>query len=121
MSKKLPWFRLYRDIIHDDKIKLLAFEDRWHFVSILCMKCAGVLDDPDANMRDRRIAVNLGVQSREVDEIKRRLKDVKLIDDDFCPVRWDDLQFQSDSSSNRVKAYRERQEKRYRNVTVTAQ
>jgi len=118
--KKLPWFRLYRDIIHDDKIKLLAFEDRWHFVAILCMKCDGLLDEPDSDIKDRRIAVNLGVQVRELGEIRRRLVEVGLIDETLNPLAWDELQFKSDSSAERVRAYRERV-KQSCNVSVTPQ
>ena len=122
---KLPWFRLYSRIIHDDKIRLLAFEDRWHFVAICCMKSDGVLDDTDIDLRDRRIAVNLGVQLREVCEIKRRLVDVRLIDAEWSPVAWNDLQYQSDTSTERTRKYRERLKgsgvKRRGDVTVTGQ
>ena len=118
--KKLPWFRLYRDIIHDDKIKLLAFEDRWHFVAILCMKCDGLLDEPESDVKDRRIAVNLGVQVRELGEIRRRLVEVGLVDETLNPLAWDELQFKSDSSAERVRAYRERV-KQPCNVSVTPQ
>lgn len=125
---KLPWFRLYSRIIDDKKIKLLAFEDRWHFVALCCLKSSGDLDEPDDDLLRRTVAMGLGVQLPELDEIKRRLMAVKLIDSDFCPSSWDDLQFHSDNSTARVKAFRERQQKqqrnkvkRYRNVSVTAQ
>ena len=41
---KLPWFRTYTRMVDDDKLKLLAFEDRWHFVALLCLKGEGLLD-----------------------------------------------------------------------------
>ncbi|EXU79084.1 hypothetical protein AX13_08315 [Comamonas aquatica DA1877] len=44
MSKQLPWFRVYTRMVDDDKLKLLAFEDRWHFVALLCLKGEGLLD-----------------------------------------------------------------------------
>jgi hypothetical protein len=124
----LPWFRLYSRIIDDDKLRLLAFEDRWHFVALLALKCDGLLDEPDSDMRTRRIAVKLGVQVRELDEIGRRLSEVGLVDFGLNPVNWDTLQYKSDKSTDRVKAYRERQKKqqcngvkRYSNVSETAQ
>jgi pterin-4a-carbinolamine dehydratase len=124
----LPWFRMYARIIDDDKLRLLAFEDRWHFVALLALKCDGLLDEPESDIRARRIAVKLGVQVRELDEIGRRLGDVGLVDHALSPVAWDELQFKSDKSAERVKSYRERKKKqapsgvkRYGNVTVTAQ
>ena len=125
---KLPWFRLYSRIIDDPKLKLLAFEDRWHFVAIMCLKSDGLIDEPDTDLRLRKIAVALGVQVRELDEIARRLREVELVDDCLNPVSWDDLQYKSDNSTARVQAYRKKQQKqsrntvkRSRNVTVTAQ
>lgn len=124
----LPWFRLYARIIDDDKLRLLAFEDRWHFVALLALKCDGLLDEPESDIRTRRIAVKLGVQVRELDEIGRRLREVGLVDHTLSPVSWDELQFKSDGSKERVKAHRERKKKqavapmkRYSNGHVTAQ
>lgn len=124
----LPWFRLYSRMVDDDKLRLLAFEDRWHFVALLCLKAEGLLDEASGDLRTRRIAVKLGVQVRELDEIGRRLSEVGLVDDALNPLAWDDLQFKSDGSTDRVKAYRERLKKqggndtkRSCNVTETAQ
>jgi hypothetical protein len=121
----LPWFRLYHRMIDDDKLRLLAFEDRWHFVALCCLKADGLLDSASSSLRDRKIAVKLGVQARELDEIGRRLKEVGLVDDDLLPIAWDELQYKSDNSTERVKKFREKQgcndAKRFRNVSVTAQ
>jgi hypothetical protein len=114
---KLPWFRLYGRIIEDPKIKLLAFEDRWHFVAILCLKSDGLIDEPDSNLRTRKIAVALGVQVRELDEIGRRLSEVDLVDEHLNPVSWDDLQMKSDTSTARVQKYRKKQQKQAGNKT----
>lgn len=124
----LPWFRLYHRIIDDEKIRLLAFEDRWHFVALCCLKADGLLDEERTSLWERKVAVKLGVQLRELDEISRRLSEVGLIDEAMNPVAWDELQYKSDNSTARVQAFRERQKnqqcnnvKRYRNVSVTAQ
>jgi hypothetical protein len=124
----MPWFRLYNRIIDDPKLKLLAFEDRWHFVALCCLKSTGLLNEPDSDFRTRQIAVALGVQVRELDEISRRLREVELVDEALNPVAWDELQFKSDNSTARVQSYRKRQQKqagnkvkRSGNVSVTAQ
>jgi hypothetical protein len=108
MSKNLPWFRLYSRTIDDPKLKLLAFEDRWHFIALLCLKCQGLIDK-EVLYRDSLIAVQLGLTKTELDMLKDRLWKVGLIDQDFQPVSWDDLQYRSDSSKDRTKKYREKQ------------
>lgn len=123
MSKPLPWFRAYTEMMDDEKLRLLAFEDRWHFVAILCMKGAGILDESGPLLM-RKAAVKMGLAVRELDEVARRLSEVGLIDKDTLqPLAWDARQMKSDSSAERVQAYRQRQKqaKRDGNVTVTAQ
>lgn len=121
----MQWFRLYSRIIDDPKLKLLAFEDRWHFVALCCLKSNGLLDEPDSDFRTRQIAVALGVQVRELDEIARRLREVQLVDELLNPNSWSHLQYQSDTSTTRVKKYREKQRRntvqRLRNVSETVQ
>lgn len=107
----LPWFRLYHRTVDDDKLRLLAFEDRWHYIALCCLKAAGLLDEPDSDIRTRRIAVKLGVQVRELDEIGRRLREVELVDEHLIPLAWEELQYQSDSSAARVKKHRENKRK----------
>ena len=121
----MPWFRLYHRMIDDTKIKLLAFEDRWHFVALCCLTANGTLAEADEDLKHRMVAVALGVQLRELDEIRRRLVAVNLIGPDMVPLAWDELQFESDNSTERVRKFREKQrrnkEKRFRNVAVTGQ
>lgn len=121
----LPWFRLYHRIIDDEKVRLIAFEDRWHFIAVCCLKADGLLDEPESALKWRKVAVKLGVQLRELDEIKRRLQEVGLVDENMQPTAWDELQYRSDNSTGRVRKYRERakakQNATRRNVSVTAQ
>lgn len=115
----MSWFRMYAEAVDDEKLRLLAFEDRWHFVAILCLKCQGSLDSEAPHM-DRRIALKLGLQLPQLDEVKRRLIEVGLITDDWQPVRWESRQYKSDRSADRTRAWRERQKKEsHGDVTVT--
>lgn len=122
---QMQWFRLYSRIVDDEKLRLLAFEDRWHFVALCCLKSSGLLDEPESDMRSRKIAVKLGIQVRELEEVARRLREVELIDENLNPRAWNDLQYRSDNSTERVKKYRQKQERnakaRLRNVSETAQ
>lgn len=83
----LPWFRMYTEAVDDPKLRLLAFEDRWHFIAILCCKGQGIIDT-NPELLDRMLAVKLGVQGRELDEIKRRLMEVGLLDERWQPLVW---------------------------------
>jgi hypothetical protein len=121
----MPWFRLYHRTVDDDRLRLLAFEDRWHFIALCCLKASGMLDEELGSLRDRRIAVKLGVQVRELEEIGRRLQEVGLVFDDLTPCAWENLQARSDNSTPRVRAFREKQRlnttKRDETVSVTVQ
>lgn len=113
MSKQLPWFRVYTRMVDDDKLKLLAFEDRWHFVALLCLKGEGLLDKGDApGLLMRKVAVKLGLDVRTLEEVARRLAEVGLIDQaTMQPVKWEGLQMRSDSdttAAERKKRQRER-------------
>lgn len=120
MTERLPWFRMYADAIDNEKLRLLAFEDRWHFVALLCLKRRGLLDEGDSEqLRDRKISIKLGLGSPELSELKRRLMEVVLVDENWQPIGWEAKQYESDSSAERTRRYRER--RAARDVTVTSQ
>lgn len=117
-----PWFRLYTEMVDDEKLRLLAFEDRWHYVAILCCKGKGLLDAGDSQaMLMRKLSVKLGLTQRETETVLMRLEEVGLVIAETAqPCGWQDRQFLSDVSTTRVKAYREKM-KRQGNVSETAQ
>lgn len=112
MSDPIRWFRVYGEAVDDEKLRLLAFEDRWHFIAILCCKAQGLLNADDPLMR-RKVAIKLGLADRELDEVTRRLAEVGLIDlQTFAPLAWDRRQFKGDqdsTSAERQRRYRETQ------------
>jgi hypothetical protein len=105
----LAWFRLYGETVDDAKLKLLAFEDRWHYIAILCCKAQGIVDNTKPEILDRVIAAKLGLAHRELDEVRRRLIEVDLIDFVWQPTGWERRQYASDDSTTRVRRFRERQ------------
>ncbi len=119
MPKPLQWFRLYTEAVDDEKLRLLAFEDRWHFVAILCCKGQGLLDGEDADLRMRKVCVKLGLDERELGEVARRLSAVGLIDrQTYHPLAWNHRQFRSDhdpTASSRQRKHR--QNKKLNTVT----
>lgn len=112
MSESLKWFRLYTEIINDDKVRLLAFEDRWHYIAVLCLKAGGVLDEQDAELRWQRIRVNLGLADADLEKMLDRLAKVRLIDRKTLePLAWNRRQFVSDhdpTAADRLKRFRDK-------------
>lgn len=129
MIRKMPWLRLYTEIIDDEKLGLLAFEDRWHYVALLCLKGKGVLDEEaDPELLMRKVAYKLGLTCSETEKVAARLAKMGLIDaDTFQPLSWDNRQYESDfenTNAERQKRFRERKKGvtgsvTLRNVTVT--
>ncbi len=109
----MPWFRAYTEMVDDEKLRLLAFEDRWHYVALLCLKGQGVLDNDDPLML-RKVAVKLGLDMRTLDDVVRRLSEVGLIgQDSLQPLAWDKRQMKSDSSAERVARFRAKKKQEY--------
>lgn len=115
----MQWFRMWVDAIDDEKLKLLAFEDRWHYVAILCMKRKGILDVKESSaIRDRKVGIKLGLGVNEADEVRRRLREVKLIDKNWQPSGWTKRQFVSDADSTATERKRKQRDKeRHGDVT----
>lgn len=110
-----PWFRMYVTFMTDPDVEELSFEDQRHFVFLLCMKCAGLLDkdfdDPDK--RERAIGRRLGLQGEAFTFAKQRLMESRLIDGQWQPRSWQKLQFKSDHDA----AERQRRSRANRSVT----
>src|SRR5690606_9857345 len=107
----MPWFRAYTEMVDDEKLRLLAFEDRWHFVALLCLKGQGILDGDDPLLM-RKVAVKLGLDMRTLEEVIRRLAEVGLIDSKTLqPLAWESRQMRSDAdptNAERQRRYRAR-------------
>lgn len=111
---KLPWFRTYTRMVDDDKLKLLAFEDRWHFVALLCLKGEGLLDKGDAPaLLMRKVAVKLGLDVRSLEEVARRLAEVGLIEQaTLQPSKWATLQMRSDADNTAAERKRRQRQRK---------
>jgi len=127
----VKWFKLYPEIANHPRLRILSFEDRWHYVSLMCAKADGTLDQPNAKLRDQMLSVHLGLTPVEMAQVKERLMDVELIADDWDIINWDDKQSSDATGAARKRRQRAREklakEKELRNknkeqdVTVTGQ
>lgn len=107
MAASLPWFRMYAEVAGDPVVQSLSFEDQRHYFIVLCLKCNGTLNRkvvPD--QRERIVARGLGVDMDAALSLKKRLIEVALVDDKWQPKGWDKRQYNSDTSTDRVRKYR---------------
>ena len=127
MTDSLTWFRLHADTIDDPKLKLMAFEDRWHFVAILCCKAQGIQDKYEPKLARRMVAAKLGLNDTELEQVIERLAEMNLVNaETLQPIAWKKRQYKSDLSTERVKRHRKKQKeqqdnnvKRFGNVSET--
>jgi len=94
----MKWFKVHAEIIHDPKIRALAFEDRWHFVAVMALTADGTLDEP-AELRDELVSVALGLHGIDLEKAKARLMRLRLIGADWKPTRWEKRQESADATA----------------------
>lgn len=111
------WWRAYDDAIdHPKLLKLSSDAHRWAWFTLQCIASANAGELPPA----ADIAVRLRMKPSKVAEWITILVKAGLIDNCdgvFRPHNWDDRQFQSDSSTPRVKRLRERRRNAKGNVS----
>lgn len=121
MNNGRPWLRLYTRIADDAKLLPLSEAMRWRFVVVLALRGRGDVPTTD----DRLVAALLRISPKAATETRRALVGAQLIDDNWNPIAWDFLQYESDTSTPRVRAHRQRQRspqaKRSGNVSETVQ
>lgn len=89
MSERLQWFRLYSEAVDDEKLRILTFEDRWHFIALLCCKAKGILDVENDALLQRKVAVKLGLQVQEFGDVVKRLAEAGLVNQaTMQPIAW---------------------------------
>lgn len=114
----MPWFRLYAEMIDDPKIGRLNDAQFRLWIEILCLACKG----EDGNTLQTIDDINWSLR-RNVTETLHDLLHATLVTlDDKKRVfitNWEKRQFNSDTSTERVRKYRENKKKIKGNVTET--
>jgi predicted transcriptional regulator len=106
------WFRFYDEVIDDPKVQSLSGDDFKMWINMLCIasKNEGIFPSFD------QIAFHLRTDERGVERYTERLLNAGLIDRrnggvngyHYAPHGWDKRQFKSDTSTERVKRFRQR-------------
>jgi len=112
----MPWFRFYYKFMEDEKIQMLSEVDQRRFVMLLCVRCC----NGNETLQDSEIAWKLRIDETQWKQTKKRLLEKNLIDESGKPTKWNKCQYVSDSSTERVRQHRKRQQKR-RNGKETLQ
>lgn len=100
------WFRMYSEFAHDPKVQTMPVAMQRHLVMLFCLRCEG---KPLRKYADEEIAYFLQVTALELPQIKSILVKKGFILDSWELVNWEKRQYLSDSSTERVRQYRERQ------------
>lgn len=91
----------------------IAFEDQRHFIGILALKSDGVIDqDCEIEILDRIVAQKLWLDFATIKDVKKRLINAGLINQDWQPLAWDKRQFKSDNDktgAERQRRWRDKQ------------
>lgn len=115
-----PWFRLYSEFEDDPKVQMMSEAMQRRFVMLMCSRCKGV------KLTEMQMSFKWRITAAEVQETKACFIEQGFIDEHWELVNWNRRQFVSDSSTDRVRQYRERlkQDETLQgndgNVTVTA-
>ena len=97
-----PWFRLYSEFAHDPKIQMLPEAMQRRYVMLLCLRCSETLE----TLHETEIAFQLRLTEAELVETKQLFINKNFIDKHWKILNWDKRQFVSDSSTMRVRKYR---------------
>jgi hypothetical protein len=111
-----PWFRLYSEFAHDPKIQMLPEAMQRRYVMLMCLRCSETLE----TLHETEIAFQLRISEAELIETKQLFVSKNFIDEQWNLLNWDKRQFVSDSSTMRVRKYRDKK-KQPSNVDETLQ
>lgn len=123
MAKAKPWFRIHNTIVDNPKIQRLPdnLVRPWLNLVAIANGNGGVLP-PLADVAFRMRLAESKCETLIETFLERRLFD--KTPDGYAPHDWNDWQYQSDVSTDRVQKFRERHKQRpgngARNVSVTA-
>jgi hypothetical protein len=110
-----PWFRMYAEFATDPKVQMLSEADQRRLTMLLCFRC-----NDHVTLHDTEVTFMLRINNDEWKVTKTLFIERGFINNDNEILNWDKRQFASDTSKNRVAAYRERK-KQESNNDVTLQ
>lgn len=98
------WFRFYAEFSDDPKVQMMSECMQRRLAMLFCSHCK------ESSLSDASLAFAWRISLSDVEETKRVFLDSGLIREDWRLINWDKRQFVSDSSSERVKKYRDKRQ-----------
>ena len=104
----MDWFRLYGEFATDPKVQMLSEAMQRRLVMLFCLECSNGIETFHVTERETSIAFALRITEEALAETKEVFVRKGFINDDWTLCNWSKRQYVSDSSTARVKAYREK-------------
>jgi hypothetical protein len=106
------WFRFYSEFADDPKVQMMPENMQRRLVMLFCARCKF------EKLRENEIPFLLRLSSQETAITKSLFLEKGFIDDGWNVLNWKKRQYISDSSTERVKRFRD-SAKRFSNVSET--
>lgn len=100
-----PWFRQHSKFAHDPKVQMMPEAMQRRLVMLNCMRCSNTLE----TLQEQEIAFQLRIDVTALAETKALFIEKGFVDENWNLLLWDEEQYASDSSTERVRQHRERQ------------
>lgn len=105
----MKWFRLYSEFASDPKVQMLPEVMQRRLVMLFCLECSNGIETFHETEREASIAFALRITEQELAETKVLFMTKGFIDSQWQICNWGKRQYTSDSSTERVRAHRQRQ------------
>lgn len=96
------WLRLYAEFADDPKVQMMSEAMQRRLIMLFCLRCSNALE----TLQDEEVAFRLRCSETDIAETKALFVAKGFIDDHWNIVNWENRQFVSDSSTERVRQYR---------------
>jgi hypothetical protein len=118
----MKWFRFYAEFRSDPKMRRMPVAHRYAFIILLCLSSESEVRGTISGIDDDDLAFELEMSTEDWQTLKAKFRVKGLIEFDSETIticNWDKRQFESDSSAERVAAYRARKKAASSNADVT--
>jgi hypothetical protein len=105
----MKWCRLYSEFATDPKMQTLGEVHQRRFIMLMCLQSGNGIETFPETGRDEMIAFWMRISRAEVLETKAIFLRLRFINEDWTIRNWEKRQYASDSSTERVRKYREAQ------------
>lgn len=105
----MDWFRLYAEFATDPKVQMMPEAMQRRLIMLFCLQCGNGIETFHETERETALCFALRITEAELAETKDLFLKRGFINPDWTIKNWGKRQYSSDSSTERVKKYRERQ------------